>query len=382
MDPQNQNELQQLGELLSAYLDDELSPNDTKKAEKLLGENPQARELLAELRQISSRFSELPRLEAPQGLAQQIQLQLERQMLIGNDDERAELAGRNHLRRRRLAAAAAIFILAGAVVAIVYNVLFQPVKPAETDQPIITAHQQPIIERPATTEESVPLVAARKSVLPEAAQEQAVEPEQPPAYSSVRLTLKADDASVAETLLENIITGRQIKSAVHTAGDEKRGRFDFLCDAEQLRGIVGQLRDIPGGQTELIVDENNRGGASRVVISDPTVEQVLALAGESEAAVRFGLALNFSRPSAVTGPGEGDSRPLAQSEPQINGLRLLGPDHLESIPPKDSQSPTVAHEAAPTAARQERPAAIERAASMGRGALIAVTLTVETKTPF
>ncbi|MCK4628708.1 MAG: hypothetical protein KAT56_06865, partial [Sedimentisphaerales bacterium] len=59
-----------LVETLSAYLDGELSPGLTEKIERQLADDPQLRQLLDELRRVSGSIRELPRVAAPDDLAE------------------------------------------------------------------------------------------------------------------------------------------------------------------------------------------------------------------------------------------------------------------------------------------------------------------------
>lgn len=62
-------EREQLGADLSAYLDGELSPRRAQEVERLLSESDDARRLLAELRSVSEELRDLPRMRAPEVLA-------------------------------------------------------------------------------------------------------------------------------------------------------------------------------------------------------------------------------------------------------------------------------------------------------------------------
>ena len=73
-----QDDREQLGADLSAYLDGELSPERTRDVEQLLAESAEARELLDALRGVSLRLGELPRVEPPADLAQRVARHYER----------------------------------------------------------------------------------------------------------------------------------------------------------------------------------------------------------------------------------------------------------------------------------------------------------------
>ena len=119
---QNEN----LNMLLNAYLDDQLSSAKAEKVEKLLAEDPDAREMLAQLRAVSTMVNSMPRCHAPRELTEGVIMSLERDLLLDNSEVLAELAGKKHLRLRHFIATAALILMAGAVVMIVYNVLRDP----------------------------------------------------------------------------------------------------------------------------------------------------------------------------------------------------------------------------------------------------------------
>ncbi len=80
----NTKDHHELSELLSAYLDDELSAEDKARVEQRLQDDVPARRLLEELRTTVALVSSLPRRAAPGSVAQDIELRLERHELLGD----------------------------------------------------------------------------------------------------------------------------------------------------------------------------------------------------------------------------------------------------------------------------------------------------------
>lgn len=74
---------EKLGELLSAYLDGELDDQQVQWVESLIQENETARSLLNDLQQTAQLVSTLPRQSAPASIADDLQLHLERDELLG-----------------------------------------------------------------------------------------------------------------------------------------------------------------------------------------------------------------------------------------------------------------------------------------------------------
>lgn len=76
------NSQEQLSELLSAYIDGEVTPREKAQVEEILLRDAGARSLLDELRQTSAMIAGLPRHGAPPDLATNLDAQLERKQLL------------------------------------------------------------------------------------------------------------------------------------------------------------------------------------------------------------------------------------------------------------------------------------------------------------
>lgn len=92
---------QQLGEMLSAYLDGQLDEKETRRIERVLADDAEARVLLGELRATVAVIGSLPRHPAPDSIQDDLRLLLERNELLGEPtqsptarDRRGPSAGR------------------------------------------------------------------------------------------------------------------------------------------------------------------------------------------------------------------------------------------------------------------------------------------------
>lgn len=72
-------------EMLSAYVDGELSPPEAQVVERWLKSSPQARQKVEEFRRLSGLMEELPREELPEEFALEVMASAERQMLLPVD---------------------------------------------------------------------------------------------------------------------------------------------------------------------------------------------------------------------------------------------------------------------------------------------------------
>ncbi len=107
-------ELEQLEEQLSAYVDGELTPEQRSQVEAALESSPEARERLEELRQVSRFVGQLPRGEAPEDLQEVLFARLEREQLFDSAETPtlAPATPPGALSFGRLIGAAAVILLA------------------------------------------------------------------------------------------------------------------------------------------------------------------------------------------------------------------------------------------------------------------------------
>lgn len=102
---------EQLGEWLSAYVDGELDEEQTRKVEDILRKDEAARRLLNDLRRVVSTVQSLPQHPAPESIAADVQLHVERSQLLGDPDERIIDAERKRSPVWGILSTAAVFAL-------------------------------------------------------------------------------------------------------------------------------------------------------------------------------------------------------------------------------------------------------------------------------
>ena len=304
--------------LLSTYLDGELPPSQAARLEQRLTEDPQARRLLADLERTRQAVGALPRQQAPAELAQQIQLQLERESLLTSADAHAEIAGRNHLRLRRLVAAAAVLALTGAVAAIIYTVLSRPSATSlQPDQPApVIALDRPAPttnitrQKSATSTTPPPPTTAKATAAPTTAAA--------PQCSMVKLLIDSTDRRDARKLTA-MLTGATGDQLIAKRFDDQRQQFIFVCAADQLPQIFIDLKYLLGHPIDIVVTDHRN--QREILVQDATENQLMTIAAEPRSDIQFTHALDFQpdlpawyRRAIARGP-----------EPQLTDLRLLAP---------------------------------------------------------
>ncbi|MDQ3439366.1 MAG: zf-HC2 domain-containing protein, partial [Planctomycetota bacterium] len=108
---------------LCAYIDGDLDAQGRAEIEKHLAANPQHRTLIAQLSKQRDLLRELPRETAPEEILDALQSQMERSVLLGDDDAARESESMKIHRWPQLMAAAAIVVLTVGLGLVIYFVL-------------------------------------------------------------------------------------------------------------------------------------------------------------------------------------------------------------------------------------------------------------------
>ncbi len=129
-----------LDELLSSFMDGELSPRQRTEVQRMAAHDPAVARRLRQLQNCRTLLCSLPPAEAPGDMLEQIQQSLERETLLQEHPVSAKRsAGVVHLVFRKFVAAAAMISLLAVLGAVVYQI----VAPVPGSHPITTASYPP-----------------------------------------------------------------------------------------------------------------------------------------------------------------------------------------------------------------------------------------------
>jgi len=125
-----------LDELLSSFIDGELSPRQRTEVQRMAAHDPAVARRLRQLQNCRTLVCALPPAEAPGDLLEQIRQSLERKTLLQEQPVTARRsAGVVHLMFRRFVAAAAMIALVGVLGVVVYQIV-APVPGMQTLSPV------------------------------------------------------------------------------------------------------------------------------------------------------------------------------------------------------------------------------------------------------
>jgi hypothetical protein len=320
----------EIDELLSAYLDGQLSDRQHTEVKRLLRNDKEVAERLNHLGQQKQLLGAMPIETAPVGMLDAIQARLERQYILQRYPQTGRsAAGVRQLFTRRLLTAAAMLIIPVGILALVVYMIMSPVTPSmptakvEPSQPILTANlpkQGPV---------------PRDSTAKSPAAESAFSP------MSFTLILKTPEPILVDSLLKKAIFNHSLFNATvpnlwsYTITTPPNSLIDLMQD---LRAAWPKCEG-----TELVAF--GRTVHSRVEVDRITPDQMVQLLQQPNAVSALALAKNLSGFNAVIAgvPSYGMTRTAAYEEWFAENPEMpVRPDLAEPTkpaPPKPAEGP-------------------------------------------
>ena len=324
----------QLVELLNEYLEGSLPPEQAQEVEKRLVEDPRVRQLFVELKQVNKMVRDLPRISAPEDLAEQIRMQLERDVLFGIDQQRGDSAGRFQLHLRRWLSVAAMLVLTGAVVIIIYSVLIGPITTpwdnSETTSSIADNLTQPEPE----------------PVFPDPDPDTEFAEPPLPQLTLAHLEIRSDNQTANQEKLAGLLAELNIPSQQQSPTDAGYAEFAFQCRSDQLKNIFQTFQSDPNQHIDMILVDENTGDHTTVENIGITPMITLALQSDQQVKTEIIQAIidgSFTEDSKMEDLSVTLREAFLLAQPPLD-LILLGQGNTEITETKDPnaiEEPTV-----------------------------------------
>ncbi len=270
----------EIDELLSAYLDGQLSDRQHTEVKRLLRNDKEVSERLDHLSRQKQLLGQLPIETAPAGLLDAIQTSLERQFILQRDPQTARsAAGARQLFVRRLLTAAAMLILPAGILALVVYMIMSPgsssIPTAKTDPggAILTANLP--TQGPIPRELPAPKVATGDTTF---------------SPMSFTLILRTPEPIVVDSLLKKAIFNHALLNATvpnlwsYTITSSPGALIDLM---QELRAAWPKCQE-----TELVAF--GRTVHSRQQVARITPDQIVQLLQQPNAVSALALAKNLS----------------------------------------------------------------------------------------
>lgn len=275
-----------IDELLTAFIDGELSTRQRVEMQRMISHDEQLAIRLRQLQNCKTLVGSLPREDAPDDMAERVLASLERKTLLGHQAEiSSHSQGRRHLLMRKFATAAAMIILMAAFAAVVYTII-APDGSVNRTADIVDNWQQPAVV--AEVEKPEPIVEA-------AVAEPSVEinTDENIFYGSLKLKTASADAvnAVIQKAIEN---SGLVKTAKPVVSQQVNGKYAVSGSRIAVSRLLEDLENIWNRLDSATLFVNLNEASDQMVVKEIAIGQIMEIVNCAELNGRAKLARDFS----------------------------------------------------------------------------------------
>jgi hypothetical protein len=290
-----------IDELLSCYIDDELSDRERTEVKRLIRHDKSIAGRLGRLQKQKQLLNSLPTVAAPEGLLEDIKTSLKPKPILARyltDDNKS--AGARHLLFRRVLTAAAVFMLVGALALVVFNVMMPG-----------TETRRPMAAKPAARPQDADPVT--EAIVASAADKPAPTPVSFLFRAALELATEdsiAVNGFIAKAIYRNGLVDNTIPKRQATLSS-----YHLTCTTTQIVALLADLEAVWPKCRSTTLTLYEQADVSDIVVGNITSAQTIAVFGQDKPDERTELAQNFADFNAIIRDGA-DYRTFALSRPE------------------------------------------------------------------
>lgn len=320
-----------MDELLSAYLDDELGQRQQTEVKRLLQHDQEVAQRLEYLRKCRELLGALPREEAPEGMAEQIQqkLQVQQSTEIGSRQYYDETEGAKRLFLRKFASIAAMVALAGILGIVVYSIL----SPASNDRTVISENW---LAGSKSQPESTDDAGKAEVAMARAGKEEALPVKPAPARNfSGKLLLATAEFSGVDAFIKKALVDNGAMLIELPVAPERKGSYPVRCGRMTLSMVLADMASIWDrfeSATLTVAAENEE----QVTIENVTAQQVDEIAAEQDFEKSVKLARNIAALNSISSRFADRTELVIAEQPAIDSMPI--PKPVLTAPEKNNKT--------------------------------------------
>ena len=296
-----------LDELLSSFMDGQLSPRQQTEVQRMTTHDPQVARRLRQLQNCRTLFSSLPAAKAPSDLLEQIKTSLERHSLLQEPPSvKGRTFGAVQLAFRRLVSVAAVIALVGVLGVVVYQIV-SPIPDGGVGSRMANK-LTPVQPSPLT---ATPIMVADDGF-------------------TGRLELRTAKLAQVDTFLGRSIENNGLSSRVESTVSGNQRVYRITGTRESVNRLVASLSGVWQNYFDSATMQVDRSEASvaPVLVEAITPEQTATIVAQNSTNASIQTAANYAimNHMAKSMPGN-EIRPLIQRDP---GSLLAAASSLQS----------------------------------------------------
>ena len=270
----------EIDELLSGYIDGELSERQRTELKRLLKHDSQIGERLAQLKKQKQLLSALPAVSAPEELLDDVKATLERRYILDQcGSSRDESAGVRHLMFRRVLTVAAMFLIpAGILVWVVLNII----TPVDSNKTIFAFKPEQTDVKTTVLQGSPQIANTVRSTVPDAN----------PFSSSLILT--TDQAVAVNNFIEKTIFSNSLRDSTVPKRTDSATIYQIRSSRSNVLALLKGLQPVWGKSSGVDFSVKDSATDTEMTVANATAEQTIAILDQPGIESRIAMAANYA----------------------------------------------------------------------------------------
>ena len=287
-----ENEQHEIDELLSLYIDEQLSERGDTEVKRLILHDEKIAEKLRSMQRARRLLNALPTAAAPETMADDVQAALERRFILGqNSPQVNESAGKRHLFVQRSLAAAVLVGFFGIFGWIILNIMM-PAPALETNFAIVTPPPEPAVE-PDVMPEAAAAIAT--TTIPSTYQPKyKTEP-----FDGTLLLATNQPVEVNNFLKKTIYSNGLIDYTIPKQHGSNRS-YHITCSADAVINLLADMQLLWEKCETAKLTVFNSSTHDSIGINDISNAQLARLIEPATSSVRTKMAKSFARVNELT----------------------------------------------------------------------------------
>lgn len=311
-------------ELLSNYIDDELTERERNEVKRLIGHDADVRRKFEQLRKIKVLLNLAPVSLPPDNILENVKNQIERQVLLGDYSlHKRPDAGRKHLILRRALTAAAVLVLVAALAWVIMDILIprsEPAAPVAMNRKVETKREV-LYEKPVFADTPV------KRTLP--------------FYAKLELTttkLQTVDAFISKMILSSDMF--DMITSVDRRADTTS--YSINCSRQDVTALLAQIAPAWAQCQNVQLSIAGETVDSLVTIDNVSIDQTIDVFSIAQPQKRRKIVKEMAHLNQMTQPSQYQKAIAQNTNTTSNLLRptqpVLTTARRPSTPPKKSKT--------------------------------------------
>ncbi len=302
-----------IDELLSGYIDGQLSPRHETEVKRLITHDKDIAERLGQMQKIKELLKSLPSAEAPPQMLDEIKARLERRTLLETEPEHFDRRkGVRQLMMRKVLSAAAMITLLAILGGVIYNITDPPDTSDISPKQIAT-------KEPAQPKGRLKVIDQSPVIATAAVEKPITVPLEVATALNAVLELKASNQAAVNAFVKRAIIDNDLSKYLTVPYLSDGRLYTLSCRSDDLNPLLADLQQLWPKLDSAALTIETKESAAPVLVKNITAQQLSQIIDQPNLEKNVQTAKNFAALNNMTEllPGKDLLEAAGQTQPDL-----------------------------------------------------------------